>query len=288
MKNFKSLQSVLIFTFLFAGQLAHSAGTPKGQLNFTLQKAGPPISVESLPVAQAYQNLNVALEKSLNNGPLLFKEIQEMDSKISVVSDIIQDTIEKVTDPKNKYDHLYEFEAAPENAWAGYLISYAEGDSEDEEQMYVVLNRGLRDGKPDSKQVTDWTTGMRKAMWHLPRFEGISFRGTRLTTERIAKYYPVGGLAVDEAFISSSIFADVALRFANPNIQGVRQADGKIAVLFVIKGKTGRPVSAFALHHAHEQEILFANGTPMLVTGKSPVFTDPVYGDTQIIVLQEK
>ena len=198
--------------------------------------------------------------------------------------------MEKVVDPNNKYEHFFEFEAAEENKWARPLIQIAAGDESDDEPVYVRVNRDLRDGKPDSEETTVWVTKMREAMWHLPLVQGTTFRGTRLTPDRIEKYYPLNKLAVDAAFVSTSLEPSTAFNFAKPGVSGFPEEENpqEIAAVFVVKGKTGRSVSQFAWMHSHEQEILFANGTPMTVVSKSQVFEDDDLGKSMVIVLSEQ
>jgi hypothetical protein len=63
----------------------------------------------------------------------------------------------------------------------------------------------------------------------------------------------------------------------------------KINLIFVIKGKNGRPVSQFADDHDDEAEILFANGTQFRVVAKSGLFKVPEVGArNQIVFLKEE
>jgi hypothetical protein len=288
MKNFKVLFILGLSSIALQMPLTSWAtSAASGKLTFTLKTAATPISVSNLAEAGAYQSLAQQVSQVPMNGVISLQAIRDFDSKLTGVSLAIASAVQAITDPSNRYDYIYDLLDA--NPWANILYVYTEGDESDDEPMYSVVNRELRDGKPDTEAAAVWVKRMREAMWHLPRFEGISFRGTRLTEDRIAKYYPVGELAQDAAFISTSIRPATALKFADLNLEGQNNSDDqKIAVLLVVLGKTGRPVSSFAKIVTHEEEILFANGTPMRVQSKSPVFEDTELGKTQIIVLAEQ
>lgn len=135
---------------------------------------------------------------------------------------------------------------------------------------------------------------IRAELSHLPRFEGISFRGARLEMARANSYYQVGKIAQDTAFISTSMRPEIARRFSFPEPNLAASEYQKINIMFVIKGYTGRPVSQIAGDHDNESEILFANGTKFKVVAKSPVYnlrefnSEPVFGGrSQVIVLEE-
>ncbi|AGH95777.1 ADP-ribosyltransferase [Pseudobdellovibrio exovorus] len=282
------LSSLLIPQALLANvSTSASVATPTGQLTFSLKTAGPPIQMMALSDSSKYLAFQRSFMTKLNDGPsalALIREFDNMDHSNLVTT--VQASVERAVDPNDKWTDFYEFMEAPENDWSLAIIEYTLGNESDDEQIYVTVNRELRDGRPDSAAVSQWTKRMREAMWRLPRFEGISFRGTRLKPEQIEKYYQVGKVAQDLAFISTSLSPTTAFKFADPDVNGVIDNE-KVSIVFVVLGKTGRPVSNFAHMHSHEQEILFANGTPMTVKAKTPVFQDSLLNRTQIILLEE-
>lgn len=215
------------------------------------------------------------------------RALRNLGDKTSPLLESVSSAIKKVIDPESKYMEFYEFADDKANRWATPLIEYSAGDESDNTPMYEVVNHELRSGKAVSKTSAKWVTDMRKAMWRLPKYEGLVFRGTRLTAERIAKYYQLDKPATDSAFISTSMLPETAFSFARWWPNRGKEKPEKIAVVFIISGKTGRPVSSFAHMHEHEQEILFANGSPMTVKAMSPVFIDAELGKTQIISLVE-
>lgn len=286
MEKVRQSLKMILFIFMIL-PLAVLAATPSGQLSFALRTAGAPIQVAAQPEAARYAAFQQSLIESMHNGPAALELIRRFDGvdNMSLINTVIQ-TVERAVDPESRWEEFYDFVAAAENAWAMPIVEYTLGNESDEEQIYVTVNRELRDAAPDSELVSSWTKRMREAMWRLPRYEGISFRGTRLRPDQIARYYNVGQPAMDLAFISTSLSASTAFKFADPSVNGEVEPD-KISLVFVVIGKTGRPVSNFAHGHSHEQEILFANGTPMTVRAKSPVFQDGVLLKTQIILMEE-
>lgn len=281
----------LAVALLVSSQAASAGPAPSGQLMFALQTAGPPITIRTRPEAGIYESLEKSLQSRSFDGPRVLARIRDLDSKIEKLNVDVSDHVWKIINPRGKeFDHIFEFFGAPDNEWMLPLVEYAAGNESDEEPMYRVVNRELRDGNPDSEKTVKWVTQLRKALWYLPRFEGMSFRGTRLTSDRIKKYYQPEKDAGDAAFVSSSTSPGVAFRFAKRGVDGEDDPTDseKIAVVLIIKGKTGRPVSNFAHMHSHEQEILFANGTPMKVVSTSGVFDDSELGKTQVIYLEEK
>lgn len=287
MVKIKSVVSAVLLSALLSPIPLLAAATPSGQLMFTLRTAGPPIQLYAQIDAQKYLSFQQSLLSSMNDGPAALDLIRQFDNMDhSNLALTVQNTVKNAVDPENKWSEFYDFLEAPENAWALAIIEYTLGNESDDEQIYVTVNRELRDGRPDSAEVSAWTKRMREAMWRLPRFEGFSFRGTRLKPEQIEKYYQVGKVAQDLAFISTSLSPSTAFKFAAPDVNGVAEPE-KISLVFVVIGKSGRPVSNFAHMHSHEQEILFANGTPMTVKAKSAVFQDSTLSRTQIIILEE-
>jgi len=292
MKTLKSFLKKMIVTVALFPLLALAEATPTGQMTFMLKTAGQPLNVSQMQAASLYQNFNTQLQQSIQDGAKALELIRAFEAAVtkSDVEAVITKNVIQAVDPKKLYDpnkEFFDFLELKGNEWMSPIFQYTYGNDSDDEQIYVTVNRELRDPKPDPKNVTDWTTKMRQALWHLPRFEGTSFRGTRLTADRIDKYYPKGKPASELAFVSSSIEPSTALKFADPAVNGDPGDDGKIAIVQVILGKTGRPVSFFAFQHSHEQEILFPNGTPLVTVARTPIFQDKTLNKTMVIVLQE-
>ena len=261
-----------------------AAETPSGQLTFSLKTAGTPV----ISSPEFYSSLVRDSQGSKFSGAAALHEAGKLEN--NPAESILEEAVSRIINPSGKFESFFEMIEAKENAWSMPIVQYALGDESDDEQIYVTINRDLRDGKPDSAATTKWVTSMRQAMWHLPRYEGISFRGTRLTSARVKKYYQLNQPTVDPGFLSTALNPSTALKFAMPGINGDEDPRDKekIAVFFVIRGKTGRPVSQFAHLHAHESEILFANGTPFKVTGISREFVEKQLGKSVVIVLTEQ
>jgi hypothetical protein len=261
-----------------------AAATPSGQLTFSLKTAGVPL----IAPASFYDSLVNSSQGPIFDGAAALSEAGKLGD--NPASGTIDEAVSRIINPEGKFESFYNMIAAKENAWSLPIVQYALGDESDDEQIYVTINRDLRDPKPDSASTEKWVTGMRQAMWRLPRFEGISFRGTRLSPARVKKYYQLSQSIVDPGFLSTSLNLSTALKFADPEVNGDDEATKKekLAVIFIVHGKTGRPVSKFAHMHDHETEILFANGSPFTVTGISPEFVDKQLGKSIVIVLVEK
>lgn len=253
------------------------------------------ISSQACEHAGAYKKFETQLMTNISKGPQLMSIILDFDYDIagSHGEEVLNQTYKLLNNPQDMYENVKE--KIPQ--WSLPIYEYTEGIptgrlskvKAPEFQPYEVINSELRDAEPDSPSTIEWVSRMRFALSHLPKYEGISFRGARLNLDRVEKYYPVGGLAQDKAFVSTSVSPEIALRFAQPVYNLVASAYDKINVLFVIKGFTGRAVSAFAEDHNDEDEILFANGTTFKVIAKSGLFKLPeVLGRNQIIILQEE
>lgn len=265
-----------------------------GRLTLQQASAGPVVSTASSEHADAYQKFEKQLLANIGTGSRLHTLIDDFDYE---TARFFADSIDR------KIYALVGFESEGQTreqalpAWALPIYRYAEGIPEGRllgnvgqvDQPYAVVNDELRNPAPDSPETIAWVSEMRSAMSFLPRYEGISFRGARLTKERADQYYQVGKLAQDAAFVSTSLKAEIALRFAYPLANLTDEAKAKIALLFVVIGKTGRPISPIADDHSDEAEILFANGTQFDVVAKSSLFTiRDIEGRNQVIVLREK
>lgn len=224
----------------------------------------------------------------MDDGPAAWALIRQFDAtdKIPVINSVFA-LVKRAIDPEGKWKSVREFIADSQNEWVSPIIDYILGVANDKGLIYLTVNYELRDtGTEDSEFVSEWTGRMREAMYRIPRFEGISFRGTRLTAEQAERYYPLGELAQDPAFVSTSLSVSMALKFADPRSRSTEQEE-TTALIFVVLGKTGRPIFNFATGLATEYEVLFANGTPMKVLAKTPVFYNEVLKKTQIIILEE-
>lgn len=244
-------------------------------------------------VATAYdasakdQDLINQLRQNINNGEMSLRLLRSysVGGRRDVESAVLASLLNAIGVDKQTYPEDF----VAKNSWGQILYQYAAGEEHIGEPMYEAVNRDLRDNHPDTDETIEWTRRMREALVRLPKFDGLSFRGTRLSPEKANSYYHVGTAAKDAAFISTSLSATVGFRFAKYSsaFLDLEGTDGKVGLIMVIQGKTGRPISYFANGYAQEQEILFANGTAMVVEAKSPVFWDAEFQKTQIVILKE-
>ncbi len=277
--------AIFIVVNLLLSTVVHAAVAMRGQLSFQLQTAGAPIAVEQLTAGKAYQDFEAELLRSISDGKKSIELIRSFDQVTSSTWDQISTRILSMLVRKDG-DEFWDM--LDKNPWVGPLFRYVEG-GEDDVPPYVIVNTDLRSGTDDTEDTIKWVTEMRQSMSRLPKYQGISFRGTRLDKARLEKYFPLNGRASDLAFISTSISVETAQKFARLSDSIDAVDSSKINVLMVVKGHTGRAVSNFARMHSHEQEILFANGTPFKVIAKSPVFKDEnLGGASQIIILEEE
>lgn len=84
----------------------------------------------------------------------------------------------------------------------------------------------------------------------LPAHSGTTWRGGGFTAEQLATLYPVDGIVTMPAFTSTSLDRSTAERFATREGR-----HPKLAVLFEVRGRTGREVASFS-QMAREREIL--------------------------------
>ena len=260
--------------------------TPSGQMMFALQTAGEPIEIAKLPAATEYAKLDAALAASTIDWTGVMRTIREIDAANDAVNEELSKRVLDIVDPERKIEAWYDMYNI---TWAAPLLQYAAGDESDETPVYETVNHELRDNKPDSKKTREWVKSMRQAMQRLPRVIGATFRGTRLQPNRIDEYYQEGKPVTETAYLSTSVEPGVGFRFAHPTIDesAGRNPKDRLAVVYIVFGKSGRPVSSFAGMHNHEQEVLFANGTPFTVSKMSPVIKDAELGPTRIIVMSE-
>lgn len=252
------------------------------------------IAVSETQFGPAYEKFERELMENLKDGRKAIRLIDDLNYEASNdLTSVVNSKVIKATALHLEYGRVKE--QLP--SWAKPIYDYIEGVPEsrweshfaDIVQPYEKVNAELRDGKPDSKETVAWIAQMRSALAQIPRYEGISFRGARLPKEIADKKYQLGKLADEPAFVSTSIKPEVALRFALPMENLIAKEYLKTNILFVVKGRTGRPLDALADGYAGEQEVLFANGTKFRVTAKSPLFKlTEVKGNNQIIVLHEE
>lgn len=273
-----------------------------GSLYIQQPSAGNSISTAQMAEAKAYVQFEKQVTSNITNGPKLAAIINDFDYYVAQpVADSVDSKIYALIKSAETVVHEKSKESLPK--WAIPIYDYAEGIQEGHLegnlgkvlQPYVKINDELRDSKPDSQETIDWVKQMRNSLSYLPMFEGISFRGARLTKEDAERFYSVGRIAVDKAFISSSMRPEIALRFALPMYNLDLKQYQKLNILFIIKGYSGRPISPLAVDHNDEAEIIFANGTQFRVVAKSPLFTYPdgpdipeIRGKSQIIYLEEE
>lgn len=286
----KILLAIFIFIVanIFFSTIASAQVAMRGQLNFQLQIVGEPIRVSTSTVASQYQQFEQQISAQISDGASSLALVRNFEE---TAQQMVDQTVTRIRSIIYTADDQDAWTMLDNNPWANPIFQYVEGNEEEDVQPYERVNNDLRTGNQDSAETITWTTSMRQALSRVPKFEGISFRGTRLSPDRIDRYFPVGGVADDLAFISSSILPSVSFKFAklwHPE-QATAEEKALINLVIVIKGKTGRPVSPFGRMHTHEQEILFANGTKFNVLAKSSIVNDnELGGPTQIILLQEQ
>jgi hypothetical protein len=296
LSTFRNRFNLLFLTLNFAlAAPSYAQFAVSGPLTSQLPSAGEPILPGSYGQGKGYEQFEKLLQTSISNGARLLEAAQKFDED---VADQVADGVEmRIFSLSGLHDDYVGHVKEQLPAWAMPLYDYAEGVPESRmlgnlgqvEQPYFKINRELRDPAPDSKETVEWVAKIREALTHLPRFEGVSFRGARLPKNLADQFYPIGKLAQDKAFVSTSLRLNVALRFAFPMDNLVEEEYQKINLIFVIKGKNGRPVSQFADDHDDEAEILFANGTQFRVVAKSGLFKVPEVGArNQIVFLKEE
>ena len=284
------MSKMAAFAYVLALATATNAAatekTASGQMLFALQTAGAPIEISKLPAAKEYAKLDSVLASASIDWAAVMTTIREIDAANDSVNEELSKRVLDIVDPERKIEAWYDMYNI---TWASPLLEYAAGDESDEKPVYETVNGELRDKKPDSKKTREWVKSMRQAMQRLPRVEGVSFRGTRLQPARIDEYYKAKAPTTEASFLSTSVEPGVGFRFAHPRIDEAagRNPKDRLAVVFIVYGKSGRPVSTFAGMHNHEQEVLFPNGTPFTVTHMSPVIQDAELGPTRVIVMTE-
>ena len=120
---------------------------------------------------------------------------------------------------------------------------------------YSKLNGPLRSKDPaEIAKVEAYIKAASSGLAKMPGWEGISYRGSDLPDEVLAKYKP-GEMVTEEAFTSTAATRDAKF-------------DGNAE--FIIEGRTGRDVSGVS-EYENEKEILFRPGTRFEVTSKEVV-----------------
>lgn len=173
--------------------------------------------------------------------------------------------------------------------WVIAVNRYIAESHSDGESVYLKVNKGLRQGTPLTADEQKFMETLKASLAKLPAVQGFTFRGSVIDEESVKATYIAGKTIKENGFISSSINPATAYNFAFPKEQGFFRSKledlpaGKVRVIFIIEGRTGRPVSYFSDYWA-EAETLFTTGTEFNVKAISPRFEDhSIY-----IVLEEK
>lgn len=150
--------------------------------------------------------------------------------------------------------------------WILTINGYVEEASNDDGNLYTALNRTLRQGKPLSAELKKYDADLREALKKLPSIEGYTFRGATWSQKELEKYV-VGDVVTELGYFSTSLVPGVAKRFAKLPVSA---KPNRMSVLYLVKAKTGKPVSIFS-EYWPEMESLIAGGTKFRVIDKSPV-----------------
>lgn len=167
--------------------------------------------------------------------------------------------------------------------WMDPLISYIEDLSEFGPQFYAKVNRALR-AENTPAEMQDYISNFDRSLKKFPAFTGLSFRGTRLTPEQIAQYYPLGKPVVERAYLSTSLNPAIAIEFSKRI--AAEEAAGKIPVIVMVGGKSGRLISFLSQNFAAEKEILFPRDSQFFVSESKTLNKGP-FAKTHFILLQE-
>ena len=143
-------------------------------------------------------------------------------------------------------DHLDADDVTPEPLDAADLSALSDYTGLGYREMNPVLRADRVEPGPLQERIDAVSTALQK----LPKYDGLVFRGTRLTPEQIAVYEP-GKVVPEKAFTSTS---------ADPD----RAFGGNVR--FVIDSRTGRDVAPYSNHP--EAEILFDRNTSFTVLDK--------------------
>ncbi len=134
---------------------------------------------------------------------------------------------------------------------------------------YVNWNKMLRGETPSnlSERGLEWTkddiSRLKQLLGEAPGYEGLSYRGTRLSDNVLAQFKKDGFVTMD-AFTSTSLERTKALEFTEFGTEGR-------SVLFEILGRNGTHIDSLSVV-GHEKEILFNAGTKfrVLSRGETP------------------
>jgi len=113
----------------------------------------------------------------------------------------------------------------------------------------------------------EWTkddiSRLKQLLGEAPGYEGLSYRGTRLSDNVLAQFKKDGFVTMD-AFTSTSLERTKALEFTEFGTEGR-------SVLFEILGRNGTHIDSLSVV-GHEKEILFNAGTKfrVLSRGETP------------------
>lgn len=158
--------------------------------------------------------------------------------------------------------------------WAGDAAPRVDAEMSDAEASalknytdngFVRINEGLRTAQAGGEVIKE-ADAISQALATLPDYQGTVYRGVVLDAEDLSDYVP-GNVVTEDAFTSASEDRGTASGFGEN-------------VIFRIESVAGKNVAPFS-EHAHEDEILFDQGTQFKVLSRELV--DGVWH----IVLQE-
>lgn len=140
----------------------------------------------------------------------------------------------------------------------GALNSYID-PQEDGEPIWATTNRRLRAQEELTPEEARFTRALIEALDALPVVKGIVFRGARLEPEHLERYQEKKRVT-ELPFTSTSIDPQIARLFAENAANPQR-----VSVIFVVRARTGGPVSAFHPGNNHEVEVLLRPATSFAV-----------------------
>lgn len=127
--------------------------------------------------------------------------------------------------------------------------------------------RAQKNGFGETMQIQDaekvFATTLTRALKKLPGHDGISFRGAAIPKSILGNLHS-GSEWNETAFLSTSLDPNVAEKFSFPH--GSKNSDPNYSTIFVIKGRSGKPISGKLGIVRAEREVLFAPGTKFTIT----------------------
>lgn len=267
---------------------AEEGRKPNATESGPLASPAAPIELKSLGSGDPYEKLAKILAKKTEE--IAWNEVKEALVELNISIPPVS------SDLSNQMWKLSNAPAAAKRlAWVkstDYVVTLnrymAESHSEDE-STFIKANRALRAGTEADESTQKFVTSFRAALAKMPAIAGYTFRGAMLSEEMVTKKYVPGQTVTEDGFTSTSINPSTAYSFAFPKEPGMLRAKvkaldaGDVRVLFIILGKTARPVSYFSEYWA-EAEAMFANGTQFQVKAVSAKQAD----QSRYVVLEEK